>query len=101
VATYQPTGARILVDVTDVEKSPPSRIERSLTFAVVTVVGLSVLAIIAVFIAGAASIDMSGNPLWTTIALLPIVGLPIGLIMMLALLFISMRRRTRDARGSR
>ncbi|MCS5732732.1 hypothetical protein [Herbiconiux daphne] len=87
--------------MSDTEQTPASRIERSLTFAVVTVLGLSVLAIIAVLIAGAASIDLSGNSLWTTIALLPVIGLPIGFVLMLILLVLSMRRRARDARGSR
>ena len=100
MATDQPTGARILGDVSDADQTPASRIERSLTYAVVTVIGLSVIAIVAVLIAGLLKVPLD-NSIWQTIALLPVIGLPIGFILMIVLLVLSTRRRLRDARGSR
>jgi hypothetical protein len=88
------------VDVSDPDTTPASRIERSLTYAVVTVIGLSILAIVAVLVSGLAKVLLD-NIIWQTIALLPVVGLPIGFILMMVLLVISTRRRLRDSRGSR
>jgi len=101
VATYQPTGARILVDVTDVEKTPTSRAERSLAFMVASTIGISVLAFLAIIIGTAAGVRDFGSGLWPVIIFLPLIGLPIGLIFMIVLLVVSTRRRLRDARGSR
>lgn len=101
MATYQPTGARILVDVTDVEKTPTSRAERSLAFMVASTIGISVLAFLAIIIGTAAGVRDFGSGLWPVIIFLPLIGLPIGLIFMIVLLVVSTRRRLRDARGSR
>lgn len=89
------------MDVTDVEKSPTSRAERSLAFMVAATIGLSVLAFLAVIIGTAVGVRDFGSGVWPVIIFLPLVGLPIGLVFMIILLIVSTRRRLRDARGSR
>ncbi|MDO9397204.1 MAG: hypothetical protein Q7T71_11710 [Herbiconiux sp.] len=87
--------------MTDAEKTPPSRAERSLTFMVAAAIGLSVLAFLATIVGTLAGVRNFGEGLWPTVILLPLIGLPIGLVFMIVLLIISTRRRLRDARGSR
>jgi hypothetical protein len=72
------------------EPPSPTRIERSLGFAMVSVIGLSVLAFIALLIAR----SNASGPLWEAIALLPLIGLPIAILMLLALLILGIRRRS-------
>ncbi|TAJ47608.1 MAG: hypothetical protein EPO52_12175 [Herbiconiux sp.] len=87
--------------MTDVEKTPTSRAERSLAFMVASTIGISVLAFLAIIIGTAAGVRDFGSGLWPVIIFLPLIGLPIGLIFMIVLLVVSTRRRLRDARGSR
>lgn len=89
------------MDVTDVDKTPTSRAERSLAFMVAATIGLSVIAFLAVIIGTAVGVRDFGAGVWPVIIFLPIVGLPIGLVFMIVLLIVSTRRRLRDARGSR
>jgi hypothetical protein len=87
--------------VSDVEKTPAGRAERALAFAVAATIGLSVLAFLAVIVGTLLGVRDFGGGLWPTVIFLPLVGLPIGLILMIVLLVLNMRRRLRDARGSR
>jgi hypothetical protein len=87
--------------VTDADKTPTSRAERSLAFMVAASIGLSVLAFLAVIIATLAGVRDFDGGLWPTIILLPLFGLPIGLVLMIVLLVLSTRRRLRDARGGK
>jgi hypothetical protein len=64
-------------------------------------IGLSVLAFLATIVGTFVGVRNFGEGLWPTIIMLPLVGLPIGLVFMIALLIVSTRRRLRDARGSR
>ena len=89
------------MDVSDADKTSSSRIERSLAFMIAAVLGLSILSFIAMIIGTAAGVRDFGEGLWPVIIFLPLIGLPIGLLLMIALLIINMRRRLRDARGSR
>jgi 1,4-dihydroxy-2-naphthoate octaprenyltransferase len=87
--------------VSDEEKTPTSRAERSLAFMVAATIGLSVLAFLAVIVGTLLGVRDFGSGLWPTIIFLPLIGLPIGLVLMIVLLVLNMRRRARDARGSR
>ena len=87
--------------MSDEEKTPTSRAERSLAFMVAATLGLSVLAFLAVIIGTLAGVRDFGSGIWPTVIFLPLIGLPIGLVFMIILLVLSMRRRLRDARGSR
>ncbi len=61
------------------------------------VVGLSLLAIIVDIIALAAGVDTGKQP-WSVLWVFPGIGLPIGLILMIVLMILSIRRRGREAR---
>lgn len=74
----------------------PHRTERVLALAAATVIGVSLLAIIVVLILGAARADLSTDT-WSVVRLLPLVGLPIGLLLLIAHLVVSGTRRMRAA----
>ena len=61
--------------------------------------GLSIIAIIALFIGRAAGATMSDG-IWPTVAVLPLIGLPLGLILMIVYIVTSSIRRTRDSRNA-
>ena len=64
--------------------------------------GLSVVAIAAVFIAQLSGVtDFSGGA-WPTARILPLIGLPIAFVLIIALLVVSVvRRRRLDSDGGR
>ena len=73
----------------------PSRLERILAFMVAAIIGLSVIAFFAIIIGtwtGMESDDFSAG-IWPTVTLLPLFGLPLGFILIFALLIVSTRRR--------
>ncbi|MBI5160917.1 MAG: hypothetical protein HY996_05830 [Micrococcales bacterium] len=72
------------------------RTERVLALAAAAVIGLSLLAIVVVLILGAAGADLSAD-LWTVVRLLPLVGFPIGLLLLIAFILVSGTRRMRAA----
>jgi hypothetical protein len=76
--------------VTVPEAPQPSRIERSLSYAMISVIVLSVLAFIALLIAQ----SNARGPLWEAVALLPLIGLPIAIILLVVLLILGIRRRS-------
>ena len=66
------------------------------------VVGLSILAFLAVIIgtaAGAAEADGFSQPPWPFIIMLPWFGLPIGFLLLIALLIVNWVRRSREPRA--
>jgi heme A synthase len=65
-----------------------------------TVIGLSVLAFVAVLLAGLAGVQTSSG-VWPVIVLLPLVGLPIGFLLMVALIVLNAVKRARQARPRR
>lgn len=66
---------------------------------VASAIGLAILGIIALLIAGAARIDTRSG-IWLTITVLPAVGLTFGVLSMIALFIVSAIRRTRAARDA-
>ena len=69
---------------------------------IVSVIGLSVICFFAVIIATAVGVHDFTGPLWRVVGILPIIGLPIGFILIFVLLIISIRSRRRENRdGSR
>jgi hypothetical protein len=78
-----------------------NRGERILAFMIASAIGLSILCFIIVIIATAAGIRDFGTPPWPTVIILPAIGLPIGLVLMIALIIISGLRRGREARDAR
>jgi len=82
----------------------PSRIERILAYMVAGVVGLSILAFIAVIIGTATGVgdnDGFSQGLWPAILTLPLYGLPLGFVLIIALMIFSGLRRAREARQNR
>jgi hypothetical protein len=85
------------MDVTNDSAVTVNGTERRIAFMIAGVVGLSLLAIIVDIIALAAGVDTGKQP-WSVLWIFPGIGLPIGLILMIALLIVSARRRVREAR---
>jgi hypothetical protein len=76
---------------------PLNRTERVLAFVLAAVTGLTVLAIVALLVARAAAADL-GSGAWPVVAILPLIGLPVALVLAIALiLLMSTRRRRLDA----
>lgn len=59
-------------------------------------VGLSIVAMVASFAGGQ---NMDG--IWPTIRVLPLIGLPLGVIFLIALVIVSSVRRGREAKDAR
>lgn len=78
-----------------------TRLERILGTMVIAIVGVSILAFLAIVTAGITHLDLTSS-FGTFVLVLPGIGLPIGFILMVSLLIINMVRRRRDASaGSR
>lgn len=77
---------------------PPNRTERILRNMAVSAAGLSVLAILANIVAGLAGIDRSGGA-WPVVVVLPLVGLPIAFLFVIAFTVVSFLRRRREQDG--
>jgi hypothetical protein len=77
------------------ETGEPSRLERILAAVVAAVIGLSVVAFFAIIFATWSGMQREdfGVGAWPVITLLPLFGLPIGFLFIIALLVVSTRRR--------
>lgn len=82
--------------MTDETRVPLNRIERILATMIATVGGLSVIAIVGVFLGRSAGADLSSG-VWPAVALLPSIGLPIAFLLIVAFLIASVVRRRRLA----
>jgi hypothetical protein len=77
------------------------RAERILAYMVAATVGLSIIAFIAVMIgtlAGVGADDGFSRGIWPYVLVLPMVGLPIGFLLLIALLIVNGVRRSRESR---
>jgi hypothetical protein len=100
---FQPThppATRILVGMSSkqpADETPVRRIDRILTFMSLGVIVLSVASFFALLIADAAGLESEdfGRGAWPIIATIPMIGLPIGFLLIFALLIMSMIRRGR------
>jgi uncharacterized membrane protein len=79
------------------------RNERIMAYAVAAIIALSIIAFFAIIIGTASGMKQAdfGVGLWPAIAVLPLIGLPIGLLLIIILIIVSMVRRSRAARDSR
>lgn len=79
----------------------PSRIERILAYMAVAVVAIALIALMTLLIAAASG--MIGTDFavgaWPVIGLLPLVGFPTGILLILALLITTTVRRARGAQS--
>jgi uncharacterized membrane protein YdjX (TVP38/TMEM64 family) len=78
---------------------PLNRIERILAFVIASVVGISIIAIVAIFIGRAVNADFTGG-VWPAVAVLPLISLPLVIVLLIVFLIISTRRRARLARDA-
>jgi len=90
-----------LILVTVAQNSPvdTNRSQRVLAYMIASSIGLSLVAIFAILIAGGAGVDLSQG-MWPVVLVLPAVGFPIGFALVIALLIVSLVRRgnaTKDA----
>ncbi|MEF2976744.1 hypothetical protein [Subtercola sp. YIM 133946] len=81
--------------MTDTNKPVIHRAERTLTFMIATIIGLSILCMLAAFVSGIAHFTLV-----PVILVFPLFGLPIGVLLILALLITNAVRRTREARST-
>lgn len=83
---------------------PTRRLERVFAYMVAAVIGASILAFIIVIIGtvvGAGADDGMSQGAWPFIFMFPLVGLPIGFVLIIALMIISSVRRSRGARQAK
>ncbi len=95
---------RILGSVTNQTPHAASRLERILAYMVAGVVGLSILAFLAVIIGtavGAGADNGFGQGVWPIVLALPLFGLPLGFLLIIALMVMTAIRRAREARQNR
>jgi hypothetical protein len=76
------------------EANPSRRIENVLAFMAVGVIGLSILIIGFLLFAYATNI----RSLPVLLPLIPFIGLPIGMLLIITLVIVSVRRRNREAK---
>jgi len=69
---------------------------------VVGIVGVSVVAFFAVIIGTAVGMERDDftQGLWPVVSMLPLIGLPIGFVMIMVLLFVSTKRRRQGGTGA-
>ncbi|HWU46087.1 MAG TPA: hypothetical protein VN133_04950 [Humibacter sp.] len=81
---------------------PVSRVQRILAYMTAALVGLSLLAIaalIAGYALGAARAQAHGDGVWPTVMFVPMIGLPVAFVLILALLIISLVGRGKSNAG--
>jgi hypothetical protein len=77
------------------------RAERVLAYMVAATIGISILAFLAVMIGtltGVGANDGFSQGVWPVILVLPLIGLPLGFILLIALLILNGVRRARESR---
>lgn len=78
-----------------------NRVERILAYMVASSVGLSLLCILAVIIGTAAGVTDYDNGIWPLVIVLPMPGLILGALFLIATVVVSGVRRGREAKDAR
>ena len=78
---------------------PLNRTERIIAFVVGSIGGISIIAIVAVFIGRASNADFTIGA-WPAIATLPLIGLPLTLVALIVFMIMTTVRRNRLARDA-
>ncbi len=82
---------------------PASRLQRVLSYIVAALVVVSLVCIAAILIgsaAGAMPAQGAGQGVWPAVILLPLIALPIAFLLLIALLVITGRQRSRAAKAA-
>ncbi|WP_258067425.1 MULTISPECIES: hypothetical protein [unclassified Rathayibacter] len=69
------------------------RAERTLAYMFIAIIVVTVLAFLAILVAPALGIREYTGPFWRFVFAVPLVGLPIAFLMMIAMLIVGVRRR--------
>ncbi|WP_449277125.1 hypothetical protein [Leucobacter sp. GX24907] len=80
--------------------STPSLLERVLAIATLTIIVVAVTSYIVTLIVGMNDHEVLADGLWPLVTGIAFVGLPLGFVTLILLLFLSMRRRGREADAS-
>lgn len=78
------------------DPNTPSRLERVLAIATLALVGVAVLCFFVTLIVGMNNRQVLAEGVWPVLVALTYVGLPVAFVMLMVLLFLSMRRRGRE-----
>jgi len=74
---------------------------RILAYMVASTIGLSLIAFFTVILATAAGVRDFTEGIWPVVIVLPMVGLPIGFVLIIVVLAMTFVRRSRDAKDAR
>jgi hypothetical protein len=80
-------------------KPESSRIDRVLAAMVASIIGLSLICFAALLIASAVGVKGAdfAQGIWPTVAALPLIGLPIGFVMLIILIVLNWSRRRKNS----
>ena len=79
-----------------------NRVERVLAYMILGIVALSLICFVAIIVATATGMSREDftEGLWPAVSVLPLFGLPLGMILIVVLLIVSIRRRGRAAKDA-
>jgi uncharacterized membrane protein len=79
-----------------------NRLERVLAYIILGIVALSLICFVAIIVATATGMSREdfAAGLWPMVSVIPLFGLPLGMILIVALLLVSIRRRGRAAKDA-
>ena len=89
-------SAPILVTVADKTPVTLNRNQRVLAYMAASSLGLSLISIIAIMIAAVQNVDFTQG-IWSTVAVLPLIGLPFAFLLIIAFFIVTAIRRSRAA----
>ncbi len=79
-----------------------NRLERVLAYMILGIVAVSLICFVAIIVATATGMSREdfAQGLWPVVSVIPLIGLPLGMILIIALLLVSIRRRGRAAKDA-
>jgi ABC-type dipeptide/oligopeptide/nickel transport system permease component len=85
--------------------NPPvseNRLERILAYMILGIVALSLICFVAIIVATATGMAREdfAQGIWPMVSVIPLVGLPLGMVLIVVLLLVSVRRRGRAAKDA-
>jgi hypothetical protein len=89
--------ALFLLTVTEKTPANINRTERVIAYMIVSTIALTIVALIAIIIGAGTGVDASSG-IWPAITILPMIGLPAAIVLIIALVVSSAVRRARAAR---
>jgi hypothetical protein len=81
---------------------PVTRLQRSLMYMAGSILGLGIVAIVALLI-GEATLKTAifqSSPFWSVAALLPAIAIPLGFLLFVVLIIVTYLQRSRAAKGA-